>query len=109
MNIKYIIAPIILVTLAFSYHHFKTPKYVGSWENEELKLTILENKIVMVNYNALPKLISYGDWSEIKKDEILIRYKLLNADQVATFNSKSGKIGYFDNDFRTTVLTRIED
>ena len=90
-----------------------SPKYVGDWENEneKQKLTILENKIVIyrVDYSEFPNLISYGDWSEITKDEILIRYKLLNTDEVATFKSSSGNVGYFNNSFRTIVFTRVEN
>lgn len=116
MKTRYFIIATIIGALAFSYHYFEKPKYIGDWENqgEEHKLSILENKIVIYTISFsktsnLKDIVSYGDWSEIKKDEILIRYKLLNTDMVATFKTNSGNVGYFDNDFRTTLFTRVEN
>ena len=109
MSIRYIIVVAILGALAFLYYHFESPSYVGNWENQNngRKLIILKNNIAIYQFKGFRD--SYGDWSEIKKNQILIRYKFFGSDFAATFESNSGNVAYFDDGTDTTVFTRIEN
>ena len=110
MKVKYTVILTIISTLFLKFFYFNEPNYVGKWGNikEKQHLTILKNNLVIYQFEGFAD--SYGDWSEINKNEILIRYKLFGTiDQNATFKANSGEVGYFDNHVRTILFTRIEN
>jgi hypothetical protein len=110
VKIKLTIIFTIILAIALKFFFFNDPNYLGKWDNIEEKqhLTILKNNLVIYQFEGFPD--SYGDWSEINNNEILIRYKLFGTiDQNAKFKSNSGKVGYFDNHTRTVLFTRIEN
>lgn len=109
MKTKHIVILIIISALFLKFFYFNEPNYLGKWENiaDKKQLQILKNNLVIYQIEGFGEF--YGDWSEIKKNEILIRYKVLGIDQSATFKSNSGEVGYFDDHGYALIFTRIEN